>query len=88
MGMHKSGGTKNRGRSKISGDDTMIANKAALHLEKRTDVSRAVTAGGGKNRGDRRDTNKNFAGSRNNVVNRANPKGRSGARRATRPAGR
>jgi hypothetical protein len=76
MGMHKSGGTKNRGRSKITGDDTTIANKGALQLEKRTDSSRPVTPGGGKNRGDRRDMNKTFTGTNRRQPNLSNPKSR------------
>lgn len=70
------GGTKRRGRSKIVGNDTVIQNKAALKLEKRTEVSRSVTAGGGTNRGDRRDMNKTFSGNSKRQPNHSNPRSR------------
>jgi len=84
MGMHKSGGTKTRGRKTIRGHDTTIANKAAVDLEKRTEATRPISSGGGKNRGDRRDTNPQFTGNnRSRAANYSNPRGRPGARRNT-----
>lgn len=77
MGMSKApGGTKRRGRVKIQGNDTVIGNKSALGLAKRTDSSRPITAGGGKNRGDRRDMNKTFSGTNRRQPNNSNPKSR------------
>lgn len=76
IGTKRPGGTKRRGRMKIQGHDTVIGNKAALHLEKRTDASRPVTAGGGKNRGDRRDMSKTFSGSNRRQPNNSNPRSR------------
>ena len=70
------GGTKARGRLKIRANDTTIGNKAALKLEKHTEVSRSVKAGGGKNRGDRRDMNKTFTGTNRRQPNNSNPKSR------------
>jgi hypothetical protein len=82
MGMHKSGGTKNRGRTKISGNDAVIANRAAVELEKRTQATRPIKPGGGKNRGDRRDTDPTFTGNnRPRAANYPNPRGRACARR-------
>ena len=82
LGRHH-GGTKSRGRSKIQGNDATIGNKGAVQLEKRTEATRPVTAGGGKNRGDRRDMDPQFTG---NARKRSNTgettKSRPGARRA------
>ena len=58
---------KARGRTSITGKtdghDTEIANKGALKLDKRTEANRPTGSGGGKNRGDRRDTSKTYTGS-------------------------
>lgn len=78
----KPGGTKSRGRSKITGNDTAIGNKAAVKLEKRTETNRPVKAGGGKNRGDRRDMSKPYTNNTKTRANHANPKGRGGQRRS------
>ena len=43
-------------------DSPLIGNKAAVQLEKRTEVTRPVSTGGGKNRGDRRDMSKTYTG--------------------------
>jgi hypothetical protein len=84
MGMHKSGGTKNRGRTKLRGNDAVIGNRGPVELEKRTEVTRPITPGGGKNRGDRRDTNPTFTGNnRPKGAKRYNPAGRSGERRSS-----
>jgi hypothetical protein len=82
MAMKKPGGTKSRGRSKIQGNDTTIGNKAALQNDKRTQASRPISAGGGKNRGDRRDTNPTYTGNNRRQPNHANPAGKAGERRA------
>lgn len=76
MAMKPPSGTKSRGRSKIRGDDTTIGNKAAVRLEKRTEATRPVKPGGGKNRGDRRDTNKTFTGNERRQPNFSNPRSR------------
>ena len=58
--------TKNRGRTSITGKtdgrDPDIANKGALKLDKRTEASRPIGNGGGKNRGDRRDMSPTYTG--------------------------
>lgn len=55
-----------RGRTaqtrKTTVDHPLIANKAAVKLEKRTEASRPIGNGGGKNRGDRRDMSKTYSG--------------------------
>jgi hypothetical protein len=76
MPSKRPGGTKSRGRSKVRGNQTTIGNKSALKLDKRTDASRPVTAGGGKNRGDRRDMNKTYTGNNRRQPNFSNPKSR------------
>ena len=58
-----------RGRTartrKTTVDSPLIANKAALKLEKRTEAARPTgNAGGGKNRGDRRDMSPTYSGSK------------------------
>jgi len=73
------GGTKNRGRAKIRGNDTTIGNKGALQLEKRTDTNRPITAGGGKNRGDRRDMSKAYTNSTRTSRSGTNPPGKGGS---------
>jgi hypothetical protein len=79
--MSHPGGTKNRGRSKIRGNDATIGNKGAVQLEKRTEASRPITAGGGKNRGDRRDTSKAFTNNTRVKRSGTNPRGKAGERR-------
>ena len=54
---------KARGRTaKTIEFDPEITNRGALELEKRTDSNRPTGSGGGKNRGDRRDTNRTYTG--------------------------
>jgi len=82
--MHKSGGTKRRGRTKAIEYDPSIATKGPVKLQKRTEASRPTGTGGGKNRGDRRDTNPTFTGNnRPKGAKQYNPAGRSGERRST-----
>ncbi len=76
MSMSHPGDTKNRGRTKIAGNETQIGNKAALQLEKRTEATRPQGRGGGKNRGDRRDTNKTFTTTNRRQPNHSNPSSR------------
>jgi hypothetical protein len=63
----KKTGKKKRGRTaqtrKTTGDSALIGNKAAVKLEKRTEVTRPIGTGGGKNRGDRRDMSPTYTGS-------------------------
>jgi hypothetical protein len=83
MAMKKPGGTKARGRMKIQGNDAPIdGNRGAVKHTKRTEATRPVTAGGGKNRGDRRDMNPTYTGNNRRQPNHANPAGKAGARRA------
>lgn len=76
MPSKRPGGTKSRGRSKLRGNQTAIGNKSALQLDKRTDSSRPISAGGGKNRGDRRDMNKTYTGNNRRQPNLSNPSSR------------
>ena len=78
------GGTKNRGRTKIGGNDTAIGNRGAVQLEKRTEATRPVgksSTRGGKNRGDRRDTSKAFTNNTRVKRSGTNPPGKAGERR-------
>ena len=78
MGMHKSGGTKARGRARgatVVPRGTASPTHGAIDIGKRTEVSRPQGRGGGKNRGDRRDTSRMFAGSREHTPNFGDPLG-------------
>ena len=63
----KTSGKEPRGRTaqtrKTTTDSGLIGNKAAVKLEKRTEATRPIGNGGGKNRGDRRDMSKTYTGS-------------------------
>ena len=60
-GMHKGGGTKARGRTSGASNTPMIqGNQGALAREKKLDTNNPIGRGGGKNRGDRRDTNPTY----------------------------
>jgi hypothetical protein len=86
MGMHKSGGTKARGRNNIMGSEAPISgNQGALPLEQRVDTNRPIGNGGGKNRGDRRDMSKAYTGNTPVRANHADVDGRPGERRASNP---
>ena len=78
MGMHKSGGTKSRGRARgatVTPRGTKEPTDGAIQIGKRTQATRPQGAGGGKNRGDRRDTSRMFAGSRERTPNFGDPLG-------------
>ena len=64
MSMHRSRNSKSRGRTANARPRAFSPTKAALEVEKRTESTRPIGAGGGKNRGDRRDTNPQFTGAR------------------------
>jgi hypothetical protein len=82
MAMNKPGGTKARGRTKIQGSGAPIdGNRGAVKQTKRTEATRPIGNGGGKNRGDRRDTNPTYTGNNRRQPNNANPAGRAGERR-------
>ena len=55
-------------------DHPLIGNKAAVQLEKRTEVSRPTSTGGGKNRGDRRDTSPTYSGTTRHAARGNNPR--------------
>ena len=78
MGMHKSGGTKVRGRARgatVVPRGTANPTDGAIQIGKLTQASRPQGRGGGKNRGDRRDTSRVFAGSRERTPNFGDPLG-------------
>jgi hypothetical protein len=78
MGMHKSGGTKARGRARGATAiprGTKSPADGAIQIGKLTQASRPQGRGGGKNRGDRRDTSRMFAGSREHTPNFGDPLG-------------
>jgi hypothetical protein len=75
-GMHKGGGTKARGRSRGTTSSPMIqGNQGALAREKKLDTNNPIGRGGGKNRGDRRDTNPAFTGNNRRQPNFGDPLG-------------
>lgn len=74
-GMHKSGGTKSRGRS--AGASNQIGqnpSKPNVPQTMRTEASRPIGAGPG-HRGDRRDTNPTFTTNNRRQPNNSNPVG-------------
>ena len=78
MGMHKSGGTKARGRARgatVVPRGTKESTDGAIQIGKLTQATRPQGRGGGKNRGDRRDTSRVFAGSRERTPNFGDPLG-------------
>ena len=78
MGMHKSGGTKARGRARGATSIPRGAKEptdGAIQIGKLTQASRPQGRGGGKNRGDRRDTNPTFTGARKRTPNFGDPLG-------------
>src|SRR4051794_478506 len=56
------------------GDAANMSTRGALKLEKRTDVSRPTGSGGGKNRGDRRDTSRLYTNNERHRSRGANPR--------------
>src|SRR5215207_4790938 len=80
MGMHKSGGTKTRGRSKGT---THLIEPNPTHPNvpqtMRSDATRPIGRGGTKQRGDRRDTNQEYSGNFKNHQNHTNPMGKGRA---------
>jgi hypothetical protein len=70
-----------RGRTaqtlKTTVDSPLIANKAVVTREKRTEASRPMgksSTGGGKNRGDRRDMSKTYSGSARHASRGSDPR--------------
>jgi hypothetical protein len=74
--MHKSGGTKSRGRSRGGASDKFDPSPTRPNtaVQLRTDASRPVSAGT-KKRGDRRDTNRQFTGNERMRPNFGDPLG-------------
>lgn len=86
MGMHKSGGTKTRGRNNIVGPESLnSSSQGALAHEKFVDTNQPIGNGGGKNRGDRRDMSPQYTGNNNIRKNHVDVDGRPGERRASNP---
>jgi len=77
MGMHKSGGTKNRGR--MGGTTAPASSRSPTNpntpQELRADANRPIGRGGTKHRGDRRDTNRQFTGNIRTQPNFGDPLG-------------
>lgn len=77
MGMHKSGGTKNRGRMGRTTSPASLASPTRSNTpqEMRADATRPIGSGGTKHRGDRRDTNRQFTGNIRTQPNFGDPLG-------------
>jgi len=75
-GMHKSGGTKNRGRT-AGATHLLGPNPTHPNVPQtlRTEASRPIGRGGTKQRGDRRDTNRVFTNNDKLQPNFSNPAG-------------
>jgi hypothetical protein len=75
-GMHKGGGTKTRGRARgVTSSPLIQGNQGALAREKKLDTNNPIGRGGGKNRGDRRDTNRAFTNNSRRQPNFGDPLG-------------
>ena len=76
MGMHKSGGTKNRGRTAATTAPAASRSPTRSNTpqEMRADATRPVGSGT-KHRGDRRDTNRQFTGNIRSQPNLGDPLG-------------
>lgn len=66
---------QSRGRTTDVKPSAVAPTKARFPLEKRTDVTRPIGRGGGKNRGDRRDTNPVFTNNNRRQPNHGDPLG-------------
>ena len=75
-GMHKSGGTKNRGRTP-GASNLLTPNPTHPNVpqEMRADTTRPIGAGGTIHRGDRRDTNRQYTGNLRQRANFGDPLG-------------
>jgi len=75
--MHKSGGTKNRGRTKGASSPAAFGSNTRSNTpqEMRSDATRPIGRGGTKQRGDRRDTNPQFTGNNPHRPNFGDPLG-------------
>ena len=71
QGMHHKRDRKQRGHSQITPG---LVNPAAprLPIEEQNDVSRPISSGGGKHRGDRRDMSKTYSGTSRHASRGAN----------------
>jgi hypothetical protein len=67
--------TGSRGRTAQTTKGGVRGTKSAIQVEKRTESTKPIGRGGGKNRGDRRDTNAQFTGSRTRTPNMGDPLG-------------
>ena len=72
MGMHQKSNRKQRGRTQITPG---LVNPAAPRLPiEETLVSRPISSGGGKHRGDRRDMSKTYSGTSRHASRGSNPR--------------
>ncbi len=72
MGMHQKSNRKQRGRTQITPG---LVNPAAPRLPiEETQVSRPISSGGGKHRGDRRDMSKTYSGTSRHASRGSNPR--------------
>jgi len=92
--MHKSGGTKARGRQRGATHPAGVSpTRSNTPQEMRSDATRPIGRGGTKQRGDRRDTNPQFTGNAKRRPNFGDPLGSGrkqiqGGGKATRGGGK
>lgn len=72
-GMHKNADRKTRGRQTISTEGPSPTTPHVPQTQRR-EATRPVTAGGGKHRGDRRDTSKTYTGNEKHASRGSNPR--------------
>jgi hypothetical protein len=65
---------KARGRTAQTHPDDVRPTKGAVQNEKRTEANRPIGNGGGKNRGDRRDTSPLYTGNARHAARGNNPR--------------
>lgn len=78
-GMYKSGGTKTRGRTSITETTAKKTSKKPVTrpdvpIVARSEASRPVKAGSGKQRGDRRDMSKTYSGTTRHASRGSDPR--------------
>ena len=61
-------------RTLPDGDAAEMTSHGALNLEKRIDTTRSTSSGGGKNRGDRRDTSRLYTNNQRHSARGNNPR--------------
>lgn len=73
-GMHGEKDRKTRGRSSISSPDPFQPSDVKVPQVLRREAKRPINAGGGRQRGDRRDTSRTYTGNQKHKARGSNPR--------------